>query len=362
MVAYTPVYTFDALIVTDLWGGPGSAVRHEQVRLEIPNSHQIFSTNADGYLDPDGFAQVRLSHSGGAYMLDTEHPVQLLRLTPPGGQPIDLLEIAVHLRDGDGDLYGLEPVFLRISGPPLPEFTDYGSWYGFSMHAQWDFPTPADTQFQWSNFAAFISADGSPVADMLLGGAGDDLILGGDGSDTIYGAGGDDTLSGGGNSDRLYGENGNDRLDGGKGHDRLYGGKGNDTLLGGFGNDRLIGGVGNDVLNGGAGNDTLLAGAGSDKLAGGAGADVFVWTNALESTAGSGRDRLLDFEVGIDKIDLSGLAPDLQFVARFTQQAGQVAFNPSLNRLVVDLDGDGRADFSVAILNGAVITADDLIL
>jgi len=71
------------------------------------------------------------------------------------------------------------------------------------------------------------------------------------------------------------------------------------TLTGGAGRDQLIGGSGNDRLEGGAGNDILFDGAGVDTLIGGAGADVFIFH------ADGAIDTILDFERGIDRIDLS---------------------------------------------------------
>jgi Ca2+-binding RTX toxin-like protein len=67
-------------------------------------------------------------------------------------------------------------------------------------------------------------------------------------------------------------------------NDILYGDAGNDTIFGNDGNDNLVGGDGNDFLVGGAGTDTFGFGA----------------------TAG--QDWIDDFEVGVDKIDVSGIA------------------------------------------------------
>lgn len=58
-----------------------------------------------------------------------------------------------------------------------------------------------------------------------------------------------------------------------------------------------------DVLTGGSGNDTLTAGQGPDRLTGGAGADRFDF-DALPWNAG----RVTDFQAGVDKLDLTGLA------------------------------------------------------
>lgn len=72
-----------------------------------------------------------------------------------------------------------------------------------------------------------------------------------------------------------------------------------ETLTGGAGRDQLIGGLGSDRLEGGAGNDILVDGGGIDSLIGGAGADVFIFH------ADGATDTILDFERGIDRIDLS---------------------------------------------------------
>jgi hypothetical protein len=82
--------------------------------------------------------------------------------------------------------------------------------------------------------------------------------------------------------------------------DLIQGLGGNDTLNGLGGNDRLEGGDGNDVLNAGAGDDILVGGAGNDTQIGGAGADTFVYG------IGGQADTITDFQVGTDKIEVSG--------------------------------------------------------
>lgn len=146
-----------------------------------------------------------------------------------------------------------------------------------------------------------------------------DTLNGTSRNDTIYGYNGDDTLNGGAGADRLYGGNGRDVLNGGAGNDRLYGGAGSDILSGDVelsgdlatsntvSNDYLDGGSGADRLFGGGGTDTLIGGLGQDILTGGSGADRFVYNSAAESRVGSGVDRITDFQVGVDKIDLSAL-------------------------------------------------------
>lgn len=80
---------------------------------------------------------------------------------------------------------------------------------------------------------------------------------------------------------------------------RWSGSNGADSRSGTAGHDMLLGARGNDTLNGGAGDDVLHAGTGADRLIGGAGADVFAFT------ADGSADRIDDFELGVDRIDLS---------------------------------------------------------
>jgi serralysin len=207
--------------------------------------------------------------------------------------------------------------------------------------------------------------------DLMYGGIGSDRIFGQSGLDSIYGGDGHDTIYGGHGHDLIYGEAGNDRVFGGTGLDTIYGGGGSDVLYGDSGNDILhgdtgadilYGGVGLDVLYGGAGNDTLVGGMGRDTMFGGSGADVFVFNTASESLGGTNRDTIADFEVGIDKIDISALHDDLVFVSQFSGTAGEVRYAALTARIMVDVDGDGVADFSIQLGSGLVLTEADLIL
>ena len=84
------------------------------------------------------------------------------------------------------------------------------------------------------------------------------------------------------------------------GDDTLYGGAGSDDLSGGDGSDHLLGGDGADILEGDAGGDILE---------GGSGADRFFYAQESDSQAAA-PDRILGFQTGIDKIDLSALDVD----------------------------------------------------
>ena len=146
---------------------------------------------------------------------------------------------------------------------------------------------------------------GSAGDDRIAGGSGDDVLYDGAGTNHLRGGSGDDVITAGDRSVHsvLNGGSGNDRLVSGLGDDLLYGKSGHDTLLGGGGDDRLWGNKGRDVLNGGSGDDVLNGGAGRDVLTGGYGADVFVF-NAVER----GQDHITDFEDGIDRIQINGVA------------------------------------------------------
>lgn len=77
------------------------------------------------------------------------------------------------------------------------------------------------------------------------------------------------------------------------GRDQIWGSDG--------GADMIFGGAEADTLWGMGGDDILDGGAGADTLYGGAGADVFVFA------ADGERDRIGDFELGVDRIDLSAM-------------------------------------------------------
>ena len=64
------------------------------------------------------------------------------------------------------------------------------------------------------------------------------------------------------------------------------------------------GGNGNDFFNAGDGNDIIAAGSGNDFSIGGSGADIFVLTPPV---IGSSFDTIDDFEVGVDRLDVSEL-------------------------------------------------------
>jgi predicted extracellular nuclease len=180
--------------------------------------------------------------------------------------------------------------------------------------------------------------------EQLLGSAFGDTLTGDAGANTLFGAGGNDTLNGGFGLDTLVGGEGDDSLFGNQDADTLFAGLGNDTLFGGQGDDTLYGELGDDVLQGGLGADTLF---------GGAGADIFRYTQAADSTLTS-RDLIIDFETGVDRIDLTAARTGAADTFGITHSGG-------LSYLDVDLGGDGTTDLHIAFLGEQVVAPADIL-
>jgi Ca2+-binding RTX toxin-like protein len=156
---------------------------------------------------------------------------------------------------------------------------------------------------------------------------------------------------------------------------------GNDTLIGLDGNDTLNGGNGNDVLQGGGGLDRLIGGSGTDGLTGGLGADSFVFNAKAESVKGAARDSILDFShTDGDHIDLSVIdanssksgnqafhfvdGDDLsQSFAAYHRGHGKAQWYGVIrvtadNIVQADINGDGKADFEIAVHGDHLTKAD----
>lgn len=227
--------------------------------------------------------------------------------------------------------------------------------------------------------------DGNAGANMLNGGAGADTMTGGAGNDIfIFDNTGDRAieLAGGGIDEvrstvsvTLASGIENLTLLGGS----ALNGVGNalDNLLkGNAGANILKGGLGNDTLMGGAGNDILLGGTGADVLNGGSGADRFIFNAITDSgSVATGRDRVQDFSHAQgDKVDLrlidadSAAAGDQRFhligSAGFSGDAGELRYQRVGTTTVLqgDVNGDGKADFSVSFDGAISFVASDFLL
>ncbi|MEM7213313.1 MAG: calcium-binding protein, partial [Pseudomonadota bacterium] len=263
----------------------------------------------------------------------------------------------------------------------------------------------------------FENATGSAFDDLIYGDTGGNTLRGLDGTDIVLAGDGNDDVDGGDGRDAIAGQAGNDTIRGGEGDDLLDGGTGNDTLDGGLGDDvflidhaddvlieaagegydrafavtsvvlgdhveagqliapgdlsltasstgswlqgnsdnnTLTGQGANDRLDGNEGQDTINGGLGNDVLEGGADADVFVLSD--------GFDLILDFENGIDLIDLTDMGilfSDLRVIdAGANVQLGHGT--GLLTLLNVDLADVTAADFLEPALSSApVITGTE---
>ncbi len=222
----------------------------------------------------------------------------------------------------------------------------------------------SSVDFTLSNNVENLRMTGS-VGLTGIGNALDNKMSGSTGDDQIYGMGGNDVLFGG---------DGNDFLSGGDGNDTIDGDAGNDTLNGDAGNDVLNGGDGNDSLSGGAGNDTLNGEGGADTLSGGAGADLFVFRPG-QLGDGVNMDRITDFSSADgDKISLAAIdaksataaGDHFTFIGAtaFHHIAGELRFEVQGHDTIVmgDTNGDGVADFSIALTGVITLHSTDFLL
>ena len=265
---------------------------------------------------------------------------------------------------------------------------------------------------------------GGDGKDQLNGGDGDDILFGDDGNDQIFGGLGNDTLKGGPGKDTLRGDGGDDtyvvvskndtvieeagggvdlvrsatinlrladfdnienlrltgmrdlNLTGNLNANELTGNKGANTLRGDGGNDVIVGNSGDDSLFGGAGADSLRAGLGDDTMTGGTQADRFIFARVAETgVLDTTRDLIRDFNQGEgDMIDFAGIDASsgtpgnqqFQFIgaAAFSSTKGELRYTQQGAITIVqgDTDGDGVADFEIALSGLHTLVAGDFML
>lgn len=211
--------------------------------------------------------------------------------------------------------------------------------------------------WNWDAAALTLTQTGKTGNETIFGVAVKDVIGGGEGNDTLVGFGGNDSIAGGAGNDQLFGGEGADVLTGGTGADVLDGSDSNDILTGGAGNDKLYGGTGADVLTGGTGRDVLGGGLTASR-------DLFVFDATAQSRPGAAnRDVILDFQPGVDKINLTvidanGAGPGstafkLIGAVAFSGHAGELRVERSIgghgwhNIVSADTNGDRIADFEI---------------
>lgn len=227
-----------------------------------------------------------------------------------------------------------------------------------------------DTVNTYVNYALSANVEALKLMVGGLTGAGNDL------DNRISGSSGDDTILGMGGADSIQAGAGNDTIYGGAGEDNLRGEDGNDTIYGDDGADRLYGLAGNDTIYGGAGGDTIEGGAGVDTLFGGAGRDNFVFrAGDLDGTTRDAPEIVGDFSradgdlLSLSSIDAKVATPgDDAFTwlgtKAFTGQAGQLHYEVQGGNAYVsgDVNGDGKADFVIALLGVTSLQASDFVL
>ena len=140
-------------------------------------------------------------------------------------------------------------------------------------------------------------------------------------------------------------------------------------------NDTLYGEAGDDTLQGGDGNDNIYGGAGRDVMSGGLGIDNFWFDEGDFAGLTNGTaDRIQDFVQGQDRIRLTDIdanalvAGDQAFVfiggTAFSNTAGELRYTQSGGVTLVegDVDGDGAADFAIALTGTIALLGSDFTL
>jgi Ca2+-binding RTX toxin-like protein len=202
--------------------------------------------------------------------------------------------------------------------------------------------------------------------DRITAGLGADRVDASRGNDLVYGevgtggsslAAGDDRIKGGSGDDRLYG-------DAPIGQDAVRLGAPEGAAPWAFGQDG-----GKDTLDGGPGDDLLVGGAGPDDLTGGERADTFLFFPMDEDFRDGSEDRILDFEPGEDKLDLSWWDLDgeaLDTNADGILNADDELFSQDGADLVLDLGSSsvetvGRFGIFVRFVGVSELSVDDLV-
>lgn len=289
-----------------------------------------------------------------------------LKLQALGGRGVNTTQLDIRLL-GDYDFATTSRTSAKFfdNGSNYALFTGTGFKYVTSGSALLDITAGTVTKFDLviSGVKIFAFTDANLSAAKLF----DYYVAGNATGARSYVFAGNDTITGTAYADVISSGGGNDVVSGGSGNDTLYGNTGNDTLKGD---------AGNDTLRGEAGSDKLYGAKGGDKLYGGSGADTFIFKAASESTvSATGRDKIFDFKQSEkDRIDLKAIDANtklggdqaFKFIDTdgFHKKAGELRYEKKLGDTLIhgDINGDGKADFTIVIDASLNLKAGDFIL
>jgi Ca2+-binding RTX toxin-like protein len=99
---------------------------------------------------------------------------------------------------------------------------------------------------------------------------------------------------------------------------------------------------GRDEILGYGGDDVIIGGSGGDRIIGGAGRDRFVYETSRDLG-----DRIVDFTIGEDKIDLSQLLDSFNYLGNNPIDDGYLRLVQGTNGTSVQVDGDGSTGSSI---------------
>jgi Ca2+-binding RTX toxin-like protein len=106
--------------------------------------------------------------------------------------------------------------------------------------------------------------------------------------------------------------------------------------------DVIAGTLTPDTILGGAGNDVIVASQGADTLTGALGDDVFFYDPSVYPEVAAHYDRILDFEIGRDRLDVSELLKLAGYTGTDPVGDGYIIVNPlNENSLEIKFDADG---------------------
>lgn len=162
---------------------------------------------------------------------------------------------------------------------------------------------------------------------------------------------------------------------GGSGDDFILSNDTKGILKGGSGDDELWGGAGADWLQGDGNDDLLWGKGGKDELVGGSGGDLFWFAATTDSDKAAAKaDVVLDFsrldgdQIHLANIDAIKGGGDNAFkflgAKNFTKHAGELIYKvvDGDAQLMGDVNGDGKADFTIVVDNVTSLTVNDFVL